>query len=75
MAATTSPDFVAALKQEIQASDKALPRHPLVQGIAAGTVASAVGSRARDSADHVLPPAGAGRPKPQSRGFPAAEKR
>jgi pyrroloquinoline-quinone synthase len=38
MAVTTSPDFVAALKQEIQASDKALPRHPLVQGIAAGTI-------------------------------------
>ncbi len=38
MAVATTPDFVQTLKEEIRASDKALPRHPIVQGVAAGTI-------------------------------------
>ncbi|HZU04668.1 MAG TPA: hypothetical protein VFB73_01710, partial [Chloroflexota bacterium] len=38
MAVSTSHDFVQELREYIAASDKNLVRHPLVQGVAAGTI-------------------------------------
>ena len=38
MATTTSQDFVATLRAHVRASDKNLIQHPLVQGVAAGTI-------------------------------------
>ncbi len=38
MAISTTPDFVETLKQEVRAHEKTLLRHPLVLGVAAGTI-------------------------------------
>src|SRR3954451_18388356 len=38
MATTTGHDFVDTLRQHVRASDKNLVQHPLVQGVASGTI-------------------------------------